>query len=147
MNTALDRRPLQAVLLLLAGAALYLYAVLEALGLQLRIPAPAFLGQLMAGEEARFWAWDQLTHLLAVLTVSAPFAWLLSNLFSRRLLVAAIVVVVPAVSWMVVDYFSLASVLPNVSATLNLFYAVGVLEVAAVLPALTLLLRRRSAVS
>jgi hypothetical protein len=145
VNTALDRRPLQAVLLLLGGAALYLYALLEALGLQLRLPAPAFLGRLIAAKEARFWAWDQSTHLFAVLAVSAPFGWLLSSLFRRRLLVAAIVVVAPAVCWMVVDYFSLASTLPDVPPALNLFYAIGVVEVAVVLPALTLLLRRRSA--
>jgi hypothetical protein len=145
MTKPLDRQPVQAILLLLACAALYIYLLLLALGYQLRIPQPELLARLIADDKARFWAWDQLTHLLTVLAVSTPFAWLLSRLFGRRLALVGAVVVAPAVIWMVLDYFAMAGAAPDSPIALDLFYGLGVVEVAVALPLLSWLLRQPAA--
>lgn len=141
MNKPLDRQPVQAILLLLACAAVYLYLLLLALGWQARIPQPVFLAHLVADEKARFWTWDQFTHLLTVLAVSVPFAWALTRLLSRRLALAGAVVVAPAVIWMALDYFSIPAELPQAPPALDFFYGLDTAAVAAILPLLAWLLR------
>ena len=142
MDKSLDRHPVRAIPLLLAGAAVYIYVLLLGVGCQAQLPQPDLLARLIADQKARFWTWDQCTHLLMVLAVSAPFAWLLTGLFGRRLLVAAAVVVTPTVIWQALDYFSIrAEVLVAPPPMLAFFYGLDTLEVALVLPLLTWLLR------
>lgn len=141
MEKPLDRQPVQAILLLLAGAALYIYVLLLAIGYQARIPQPELLARLVADQKARFWSWDQFTHLLTVLAVSAPFAWVLSRLFGRRLMLAGAVVVMPTVIWLVLDYYSMRAELPQAPPALDFFYGLDAVEVALALPLLAWLLR------
>ena len=132
---------MQGTLLLLAGAALYIYVLLLAIGYQGRIPQPGWLAHLVSDQKARFWSWDQFTRLLMVVAVSAPFAWLLTRLFGRRLALAAAVVVAPTVIWLALDYFSMRAGLSDAPPLLDFFYGLDTLEVALILPLLTWLLR------
>jgi hypothetical protein len=141
MTKPLDRHPVRAIPLLLAGAAVYIYVLLLAVGYQAQIPQPGLLARLVSDQKARFWTWDQCTHLLMVLAISAPFAWLLTRLFGRRLVLAAAVVVTPTVIWLVLDYFSIRAELPDAPPLLDLFYGLDTLEVALILPLLAWLLR------
>jgi hypothetical protein len=142
MDTRLDGRPLQGSMMLLAGAALYTVLLFEAINLQVAMRQPAFLQSWLADAQVRFWTWDQLTHTAAVLLPSLPCAWALALLFSRRLLPAALLLVMPSVAWMGLDYLSLREELLDAPAAVNFFYAVDLLKVLLTLPVLTLLLKR-----
>ncbi len=142
MDTSLfDRNPLQGALVLLVGAALYTVLLPQAISLGTSPHAPAFLAALIGDGHARFWAWYELLHTLVVLLVSLPFAWVLSRLYARRLLPAALLVATPTVIWMVLDYLSLREEIPDAPATLNTFYAIDVAKIVVALPLLSSLLR------
>lgn len=143
-NTPFDRNPLQGALVLLVGAALYTVLLPQAIGLSAALNEPGFLVSLVGDRHARFWVWYQLLHTLVVVLVSLPFAWVLSRLYSRRLLPAALLVVAPTVIWMVLDYLSLREQLPDAPAVLNTFYAIDTAKVVLAVPLLSVLLRRRT---
>ncbi len=142
-NTTLDRQPLRASLILLFAAALYMVLLFQAVGAQGGWKAPGFVEAWLQDPQTRLWAWDQFTHTLTVLLLSLPFAWGLTRLYTRRLLPAALVLVMPAVAWMVLDYFSLRDELPDAPIVTTIYF-VDVAKVALILPLLVLLLRRRA---
>ena len=143
-TTSLDRQPLRASLILLGVALLYTMLLFQALGAQGEWRPPDFLQSWLADAQTRFWVWDQLTHTLCVLLLSLPFAWGLTRLYTRRLLPAALLLVAPAVAWMVLDYFNLRDELPDASGIVTTIYFVDTAKVAVLLPLLVLLLRRRA---
>jgi len=143
-NTPFDRNPLQGALVLLVGAALYTVLLPQAIGLATSLHAPGFLPSLIGDEHARFWAWYELLHTLVVVLASLPFAWVLSRLYARRLLPAALLVVTPTVIWMVLDYLSLRQEIPDAPAALNTFYSIDVAKIVIALPLLGTLLRPRA---
>lgn len=139
-----DRSPLQGALVLLVGAALYTVLLPQAIGMSAALNEPGFLASLVGDKLARFWVWYQLLHTLVVVLVSLPFAWILSRLYSRRLLPAALLVVAPTVIWMVLDYLSLREQIPDAPAALNTFYAIDTAKIIIAVPLLSGLLRRRA---
>ena len=141
-TTSLDRQPLRAALLLLAAAALYTDLLFQAVGAQGGWKAPDFVEAWLPDPRTRLWVWDQLTHTLTVLLLSLPFAWGLTRITTRCLLPAALMLVAPAVAWMVLDYLSLGDALPPVPLVTTIYFA-DVAKVALILPLLVLLLRRR----
>lgn len=148
MDTSLfDRNPLQGALVLLVGAALYTVLLPQAISLGTSLHAPAFLATLIGDGHARFWAWYELLHTLVAVLVSLPFAWVLSRLYARRLLPAALLVATPTVIWMVLDYLSLREEIPDAPASLNTFYAIDVAKIVVALPLLSSLLRPRAMLS
>lgn len=130
-------------LLLLAGTGLYTMLLFQLTGAQGGWRAPDFLQGWLADPQTRLWVWDQFTHTLTVLLLSLPFAWALARFHTRRLLPAALLLVAPAVAWMVLDYFSLRDRLPDAPPIVTRIYFVDTAKVALTLPLLVLLLRRR----
>lgn len=141
-TTPLDRQPLRGSLFLLVGAALYMVLLFQAVGAQGGWTAPDFLQGWLHDPQTRLWAWDQFTHTLTVLLLSLPFAWGLTRLVTRRLLPAALMLVTPAVAWMVLDYLNLRDQLPD-NPVVTTIYFVDTTKVALILPLLVLLLRRK----
>ena len=144
MTSPLDRSPLQGALVLLVGAALYTVLLPQMIGVGAALHAPGLLSSLIGDPHTRFWVWDQLIHTLVVALVSLPFAWVLSRLYARRLLPAALLVVTPTVIWMVLDYLSLHQEIPDVPTAMNAIYAIDVAKIVLILPLLSSLLRPRS---
>ena len=140
-----ERSPVQGVLVLLIGTALYTVLLPQAIALGAALQTPGLLTSLIGDPHVRFWVWDQLLHTLAVLLTSLPFAWVLSRLYTKRLLPAALLLVIPTVIWMVLDYLSLRQEIPDAPATVNVFYALDALKIVLILPLLGLLLRPRAA--
>jgi len=140
-----DRNRLQGALILLVGAALYTVLLPQAISLGTALHAPVFLSSLVGDEHVRFWVWYELLHTLVVVLVSLPFAWVLSRLYRRRLLPAALLVVTPSLIWMVLDYLSLREELPDAPATMNAIYAFDAAEIVFILPLLAALPGRRPA--
>jgi hypothetical protein len=140
--TPLERQPLRASLILLAAAALYTVALFQAVGAQGGWKPPAFLQSWLDDPQARLWVWDQLTHTLTVLLLSLPFAWALTRLYTRRVLPASLLLVAPAVAWMVLDYLSLRDMLPDAPLVTTIYF-VDTAKVALMLPLLAMLLRQR----
>ena len=139
-----DRSPVQGALALLAGAALYTVLLLQAIGAAGSLPAPGFL-QRIEDKHLRFWVWDQALHTTIVLVIGLPFAWVLSRLYARRLLPAALMVVMPTLVWMGLDYLVMRDQLPDAPLALNVFYAIDAAKVLLLLPLMSLLLRARAA--
>jgi len=130
-------------MLLLAGTGLYTMLLFHAVSLQGGWHAPAVLDRWLADPQTRLWVWDQFTHTLTVLLLSLPFAWALARFCAERLLPAALLLVAPAVAWMVLDWYSLRDALPDAPAVVTTVYFADTAKVALILPLLSLLLRRR----
>ena len=137
-----ERNPLQGVLVLLAGAAFYTVLLLKAIGLGAAWSMPQFM-QWIDDPHARFWAWNELLNTAIVVLTGLPFAWLLARLYARRLLPAALVVVMPTVLWMGLDYLAMRDEAPDAPAVLNIFYALDAAKVLLAVPLMSLLLRAR----
>jgi hypothetical protein len=143
MSSSLDRQPLRTSLILLATAALYTVLLFQAVAAQGGWRAPDFVEHWLRDPQTRLWAWDQFTHTLTVLLLSLPFAWILSRIVTRRLPIAALMLVMPAVAWMVLDYLSLRDELPDAPLVTTIYF-VDVAKVALTLPLLALLLKKRT---
>ncbi len=130
-------------MLLLAGTGLYTMLLFQMMTLQGGWRPPAFLDGWLADPQTRLWVWDQLTHTMAVLLLSLPFAWALARFCAERLLPAALLLVAPAAAWMVLDWYSLRDALPDAPAIVTTVYFADTAKVALILPLLSLLLRRR----
>lgn len=139
-----DRSPLQGALTLLLGAALYTVLLPQAVSMASALPVPSFLDAI-DDRHVRFWAWNQALHTSIVLLLALPFAWALSRLYARRLVPAALLVVMPTLVWMGLDYLMMRDTLPDAPPVMNLFYAIDAAKVLLVLPLLSLLLRARAA--
>ena len=70
-------------------------------------------------------------------------AWALARFYMRRLLPAALLLVTPAVAWMVLDWYSLRSELPDAPPIVTTVYFIDTAKVALTLPLLAWLLRPR----
>jgi len=126
-----------------AGAifALFLYATVGAIGYAAALSIPQWWWSAFHSRSLGLEAFVVLGRLVAVVAVSAPFAWLVARLFGPRAALVATAMTVAAA--FLVEYPSAASLIGNASAKRIATFGFEVLILVASMPLLVGLLRSR----